>query len=98
MKELSLRQHVELAFRRKLFKLVDQYLNFPEDATLGEIIRTLVNFSDIVSALDRSLEITVAASNAPSSRTAADRSLRGAEMDQTFRKRPRRLGEVARKI
>jgi hypothetical protein len=55
MKELSLRQHVELAFRRKLFKLVDRYLSFPEDATLGEIIRTLVNFSDIVSALDRSL-------------------------------------------
>jgi hypothetical protein len=86
MKEPSLRRHLELAFRRKLFKLIDQYLNFPQDATLGEIIRTLVNFADLVSALDRSLEITGAVSNTPTWQTSAQHSIPGVGMNRALRK------------
>ncbi len=35
---------LEEAFLQGLFRLINQYLSFPEDATLGAIVRTLDNF------------------------------------------------------
>ena len=49
---------LEEAFRQALFRLINQYLSFPEDATLGAIVRTLVNFrqaSAVVEAYDSTL-------------------------------------------
>ena len=51
---------LEEAFRQELFRLINQYLSFPEDATLGAIGRTLVNFqqvSAILKAYDSTLVI-----------------------------------------
>ena len=51
---------LEEAFRQELFRLINQYLSFPEDATLGAIVRTLVNFqqvSAVLEAYDRTLVI-----------------------------------------
>jgi hypothetical protein len=45
---------LEAAFRQELFRLIDRYLSFPEDATLGAIARTLASFQQ-VSALIRGL-------------------------------------------
>ena len=49
---------LEEAFRQELFRLIKQYLSFPEDATLGAIGRTLVNFQQ-VSALLEAYESTL---------------------------------------
>jgi hypothetical protein len=51
---------LEEAFRQELFRLINQYLSFPEDATLGAIGRTLANFqqvSALLEAYDRTLVI-----------------------------------------
>jgi hypothetical protein len=51
---------LEEAFRQQLFRLINRYLGFPEDATLGAIVRTLVNFrqvSAVVEAYDSTLVI-----------------------------------------
>jgi hypothetical protein len=43
---------LEEAFRKELFRLINQYLSFPEDATLGTIGRTLVNFQQVSAVLE----------------------------------------------
>ena len=43
---------LEEAFRQELFRLINQYLSFPEDATLGAIGRTLVNFQQVSALLE----------------------------------------------
>jgi hypothetical protein len=43
---------LEEAFRQELFRLINQYLSFPEDATLGAIVRTLVSFQQVSSLLE----------------------------------------------
>src|SRR5580693_5618491 len=43
---------LEEAFRLELFRLINQYLSFPEDATLGAIARTLVNFQQVSALLE----------------------------------------------
>jgi hypothetical protein len=43
---------LEEAFRQQLFRLINQYLSFPEDATLGAIVRTLVNFQQVTAVLE----------------------------------------------
>ena len=43
---------LEEAFRQELFRLINQYLSFPEDATLGAIARTLVNFQQVSAVLE----------------------------------------------
>jgi hypothetical protein len=43
---------LEEAFRQELFRLINQYLSFPEDATLGVIVRILVNFQEVSSLLE----------------------------------------------
>ena len=43
---------LEEAFRQELFRLINQYLSFPEDATLGAIVRTLVNFRQVSAVLE----------------------------------------------
>jgi hypothetical protein len=43
---------LEEAFRQELFRLINQYLSFPEDATLGKIVRTLVTFQQVRVAVE----------------------------------------------
>ena len=43
---------LEEAFCQELFRLINQYLSFPEDATLGAIGRTLVNFQQVSAVLE----------------------------------------------
>ena len=43
---------LEEAFRQELFRLINQYLSFPEDATLGAIVRTLLNFQQVSALLE----------------------------------------------
>ena len=52
MREWTPQSHLEEAFRRELFRLIDQYLSFPADATLGKIGRTLVTFQQVRAALE----------------------------------------------
>jgi hypothetical protein len=60
MRDRTGQYRLEEAFRQELFRLINQYLSFPEDATLGAIGRTLVNFqqvSAVLEAYDRTLVI-----------------------------------------
>jgi hypothetical protein len=43
---------LEEAFRQELLRLINQYLSFPDDATLGAIVRTLVNFQQVSALLE----------------------------------------------
>src|SRR5271157_3403298 len=43
---------LEEAFRQELFRLINQYLSFPEDATLGAILRTLANLQQVSALLE----------------------------------------------
>ena len=52
MRNLTGQCHLEEAFRQELFRLINQYLSFPEGATLGAIVRTLVNFQQVSALLD----------------------------------------------
>src|ERR1039458_7437923 len=52
MREWTPQSHLEEAFRKVLFRLVNQYLSFPEDATHGKIVRTLVAFQQARAALE----------------------------------------------
>ena len=52
MRNLTGQCHLEEAFRQELFRLINQYLSFPEDATLGAIVRTLVNFQQVSAVID----------------------------------------------
>ncbi len=51
----------EEAFRQELFRLVNQYLSSPEDATLGKIVRTLVNYQRIWAAVEELCQRTCVA-------------------------------------
>ena len=52
MRNLTGQCHLEEAFRQELFRLINQYLSFPEDATLGAIVRTLVNFQQVSAVIE----------------------------------------------
>ena len=54
MREWTPRAHLEEAFRQELFGLVDQYISFPDHATLGKINRTLATFQQVVMSLESS--------------------------------------------
>ena len=52
MRERTPRSHLEEAFRQELFRLLNQYLSFPEHATLGKINYTLVTYQQARAALE----------------------------------------------
>ena len=52
MRNLTGQCHLEEAFRQELFRLINQYLSAPEDATLGKIVRKLVNFQQVSAAVE----------------------------------------------
>ena len=52
---------LEEAFRQELFRLIDQYLSSPQDATLGKIVRTLVNFQQVRAAVEELCQRTCVA-------------------------------------
>ena len=51
MRERTRQCRLEEAFRQELFRLLNQYLGSPEDATLGKIVRTLVNYQHVWAAV-----------------------------------------------
>jgi hypothetical protein len=48
MRQWTPQSHLQEAFRKELFRLINQYLSFPDDATHGKIVRTLVTFQQAV--------------------------------------------------
>ena len=48
------------AFRQGLFRLINKYLSFPEDATLGAIVRTLVNFQQVSAVVEAYAPLVIA--------------------------------------
>jgi hypothetical protein len=52
MREWTPQSHLQEAFRKQLFRLINQYLSFPDDATHGKIVRTLVTFQQARAALE----------------------------------------------
>jgi hypothetical protein len=52
MREWTPQSHLQEAFRQELFRLINQYLSFPDDATHGKIVRTLVTFQQAREALE----------------------------------------------
>ena len=54
MRECTPQSHLEEAFRQELSCLINQYLSFPVDATLGKIVRTLVSFQQARASLEGS--------------------------------------------
>jgi len=52
MRERTAKSHLEEAFHKEVFRLIDQYLSFPENATLGKIVCTLVTFKQARAALE----------------------------------------------
>lgn len=63
MREWTPRAHLEEAFRQELFALVDQYISFPDHATLGKINRTLATFQQVVMSLESSFGTLVERTN-----------------------------------
>jgi len=61
MRERTRQCRLEEAFRQELLRLIDQYLSSPQDATLGKIVRTLVNFQKIRAAVEESCQRTCVA-------------------------------------
>lgn len=51
MRERTGQCRLEEAFRQELSRLIHQYLRSPEDATLGAVVRTLVNFQQVRAAV-----------------------------------------------
>jgi len=51
MREWTPQSHLQEAFRKELFRPINQYLSFPDDATHGKIVRTLVTFQQARAAL-----------------------------------------------
>ena len=52
MREWTRQCRLEEAFRQELFRLLNQYLSSPDDATLGTIVRTLVNYQHVWAAVE----------------------------------------------
>jgi hypothetical protein len=52
MREWTPLTHLQEAFRKQLFRPIDQYLSFPDDATHGKIVRTLVMYQQARATLE----------------------------------------------
>jgi hypothetical protein len=52
MPEWTPQRHLQEAFRKELFRLINQYLSFPDDATHGKFMRTLVMYQQAWTALE----------------------------------------------
>src|ERR1039457_5275945 len=61
MRERTRQCRLEEAFRQELFRLINHYVNSPEDATLGKIVATLVNFQQIRAAAEELCQRTCVA-------------------------------------
>ena len=61
MRERTRQCRLEEAFRQELFRLIYQYLSSPEEATLGKIVRTLVNCEHVWAAVEELCQRTCAA-------------------------------------
>ena len=58
MRDWTRQCRVEEAFRQELFRLINQYVSSPKDATLGKIVRTLVSFQQIRAAGEERCQCT----------------------------------------
>jgi hypothetical protein len=58
MREWTRQCRLEEAFRQELFRLINQYVSSPRDATVGKIARTLVNFQQIRAAGEERCQCT----------------------------------------
>ena len=67
MRERTRQCGLEEAFRQELFRLINQYLSSPEDATLGKIVRMLVNYQHVWAAVAEPCERTCVAVLHPAS-------------------------------
>lgn len=81
------RQRIEAVFRRELQRLVEQFLEIPDSATLGEINEALVQFQQLSNWLAEygeraatKMVTAVSNANARSWREAAAKSTRGREI------------------
>ena len=61
MRERTRQCRLEEAFRQELFRLINHYVRSPDDATLGKIVRTLVNFQQIRAAAEELCQRTCVA-------------------------------------
>jgi hypothetical protein len=61
MRERTRQCRLEEAFRQELFRLINHYVSSPEDATLGKIVGTLVNFQQIRAAAEELCQRTCVA-------------------------------------
>jgi hypothetical protein len=61
MRERTRQCGLEEAFRQDVFRLISQYLGSPEDATLGKIVRMLVNYQHVWAAVEEPCERTCVA-------------------------------------
>jgi len=61
MRERTRQCCLEEAFRQELFRLINQYLSSPEDATLGKIVGTLVNYQQVWAAVEELCQRTCVA-------------------------------------
>jgi len=52
MRERTRQCRLVEAFRPEMFRLMNLYLSSPEDATLGNIVRLLVNFRQVRAAVE----------------------------------------------
>ncbi len=52
MREWTPQSHLQEAFGQELFRLIDQYLSFPDDATLGKFVHTLVVYQQTKATLE----------------------------------------------
>jgi hypothetical protein len=52
MRKCARQRRLEEEFREELFGLINQYLGLPGDATLGAIVRTLVNFQQASAVIE----------------------------------------------
>jgi hypothetical protein len=52
MRERISQCRLKEAFRKELFRLINQYISSPEDATFGKVVRTLVIFQQVSAALE----------------------------------------------
>jgi hypothetical protein len=75
MREWTQQCRWEEAFRQELFRLINQYVNSPKDATLGRIVRTLVNFQQIKATVEERCQRTCLAILSEKSARTGERQL-----------------------
>lgn len=92
MRDWTPHRRIEEAFRRELFRMVNQYINFRESATWGEINEVIGNLNTVSNALDdyatnmaERMVSAVEVSNANSWREAARQSTRSGQMYKALR-------------